>query len=263
MSQPNQNNNNFKDTKIFVGGLAWRTTTDDLRRFFEQYGEVIDANVVSGSLPGGKLRSKGYGFVVFRDPESANRACELSSQLIDGRQADVKMAYIGAKNNTNQSNQNALPHQAGPSHQYQNGLLNQVTPHQYQLASQYPTYQYFPPPNWVPYYGQPLYMHHVPCYSYSTAMVSTSHVSAYRAQRYWQRMNNQPSVIISAPPNAPIIENNDKEADTKIDSDQEGEIIATLQSEEEEAAKNTLQANGNGHEEQGEQEEGEGLSEAI
>lgn len=63
MSQPNQNNPNFKDTKIFVGGLAWRTTTDELRRSFQQFGEVIDANVVSEGLQGGNLRSKGYGFV--------------------------------------------------------------------------------------------------------------------------------------------------------------------------------------------------------
>lgn len=64
MSQPNQKNNNFKDTKIFVGGLTWRTTTDDLRNFFQaRFGEVIDANVVSEGLPGGNLRSKGYGFV--------------------------------------------------------------------------------------------------------------------------------------------------------------------------------------------------------
>lgn len=64
MSQPNQNNDNFKDTKIFVGGLTWRTTTDDLRNFFQvRFGEVIDANVVSEGLPGGNLRSKGYGFV--------------------------------------------------------------------------------------------------------------------------------------------------------------------------------------------------------
>ncbi|KAF8044897.1 hypothetical protein N665_6049s0001 [Sinapis alba] len=125
MSQLNQNNNNFKDTKIFVGGLTWSTTTDELRNFFQlRFGEVIDANVVSEGLPGGKLRSKGYGFVVFRDAESANRACQQPWPVIDGRQTNVNMAYIGAKNNTNQSNQNGLLNQAGPSHQYQNGLIS-------------------------------------------------------------------------------------------------------------------------------------------
>ncbi|CAN6981792.1 unnamed protein product [Brassica oleracea var. botrytis] len=227
MSQPNQKNNNFKDTKIFVGGLTWRTTTDDLRNFFQvKFGEVIDANVVSEGLPGGKLRSKGYGFVVFRNAESANTVCQLPWPVIDGRQTNVNMAYIGAKNNTNLSNQNGLLNQAGPSHQYQNGLFNQAASHQYQLASHNPN-QHFPQPYWAPYYGHHPYMYNVPCYSYPTAMVSVQmhqYVLAYRMQRNWERLNNQPSVKVSAPPNAPIVENNEEEADTETDSGQEGEI---------------------------------------
>lgn len=61
MSQTSENNNHdTASRKIFVGSLAWQTTTEDLRRFFEQFGEVIDANVVCETYPG---RSKGYGFV--------------------------------------------------------------------------------------------------------------------------------------------------------------------------------------------------------
>ncbi|CAN7117119.1 clumping factor B [Brassica rapa] len=227
MSQPNQKNNNFKDTKIFVGGLTWRTTTDDLKNFFQvRFGEVIDANVVSEGLPGGKLRSKGYGFVVFRNAESANTVCQLPGPVIDGRKTNVNMAYIGAKNNTNLSNQNGLLNQAGPSHQYQNGLFNQAASHQYQLASHNPN-QHVPQPYWAPYYGHHPYMYNVPCYSYPTAMVSVQmhqYVLAYRMQRNWERLINQPSVKVSAPPNAPIVENNEDEADTETDSDQEGDI---------------------------------------
>lgn len=63
MSQENQNNPNNNNTiyrKIFVGNLAWNTTTENLRNYFERFGEVLDANVVRETYPG---RSKGYGFV--------------------------------------------------------------------------------------------------------------------------------------------------------------------------------------------------------
>ncbi|KAL0799451.1 hypothetical protein Bca101_054626 [Brassica carinata] len=219
MSQTNQNNNNFKDTKIFVGGLTWRTTTDDLRNFFQaRFGEVIDANVVSEGLPGGNLRSKGYGFVVFRDPESANTACQLPWPVIDGRQTNVNMAYIGAKNNTNQSNQN--------------GLLNHAAPHQSQLVSQYP-YPHFPQPYWAPYYGHHPSMYNVPCYSYPTAMMH-QYVLAYRMQRNWQRMNNLTGVIISDPPNEEINEANEEvnEANEEIIEANEENIEANEDIEE-------------------------------
>jgi len=47
-------------TKVFVGGLAWETQSETLRRHFEQYGEILEAVVISDKNTG---RSKGYGFV--------------------------------------------------------------------------------------------------------------------------------------------------------------------------------------------------------
>ncbi|KAL0900723.1 hypothetical protein Bca101_084684 [Brassica carinata] len=113
MSQPNNNSNNNGDDKkykkIFVGGLAWRVTADGLRSFFqERYEEVLEANVVSETLPGGNLKSKGYGFVTFRDAESANRACQPPYPEIEGRQTNINLAYLKAKNNPNHSNQTGL-----------------------------------------------------------------------------------------------------------------------------------------------------------
>lgn len=55
MSQPNQ-----RDTKIYVAGLAWVTKTEGLRSYFEQFGEIDDANVVCDRKTG---RSRGFGFV--------------------------------------------------------------------------------------------------------------------------------------------------------------------------------------------------------
>ena len=53
-------NNDTKLTKIFVGGLAWETQKDTMRRYFEQFGEIVEAVVITDKNTG---RSKGYGFV--------------------------------------------------------------------------------------------------------------------------------------------------------------------------------------------------------
>lgn len=47
-------------TKVFVGGLAWETHSTTLRRHFEQFGDILEAVVITDKNTG---RSKGYGFV--------------------------------------------------------------------------------------------------------------------------------------------------------------------------------------------------------
>ncbi|CAN1309516.1 Probable RNA-binding protein ARP1 [Linum perenne] len=84
-------------TKLFVGGLAWETQRETLRRYFEQFGEIIEAVVITDKNTG---RSKGYGFVTFKDPESAMRACQNPSPVIDGRRANCNLASLGATNKT-------------------------------------------------------------------------------------------------------------------------------------------------------------------
>uniref|UniRef100_A0A3Q7GB99 RRM domain-containing protein n=1 Tax=Solanum lycopersicum TaxID=4081 RepID=A0A3Q7GB99_SOLLC len=79
-------------TKVFVGGLAWETQSDTLRRFFEQFGEILEAVVITDKNTG---RSKGYGFVTFRDPESTRRACADPAPIIDGRRANCNLASLG------------------------------------------------------------------------------------------------------------------------------------------------------------------------
>lgn len=47
-------------TKVFVGGLAWETQSETMRRYFEQFGDILEAVVISDK---NTRRSKGYGFV--------------------------------------------------------------------------------------------------------------------------------------------------------------------------------------------------------
>ncbi|KAF2291564.1 hypothetical protein GH714_025666 [Hevea brasiliensis] len=34
-------------TKVFVGGLAWETPTEEMRRYFEQFGEILEAVIIT------------------------------------------------------------------------------------------------------------------------------------------------------------------------------------------------------------------------
>lgn len=79
-------------TKVFVGGLAWETQSETMRRYFDQFGEILEAVVITDKNTG---RSKGYGFVTFRDSESAKRACADPTPIIDGRRANCNLASLG------------------------------------------------------------------------------------------------------------------------------------------------------------------------
>ncbi|KAF0913356.1 hypothetical protein E2562_022158 [Oryza meyeriana var. granulata] len=77
-------------TKLFVGGLAWETRRNVVRCHFEQFGEIVEAVIIADKHTG---RSKGYGFVTFRDPEGA--ALQDPTPTIDGRKANCNLAAFG------------------------------------------------------------------------------------------------------------------------------------------------------------------------
>ncbi|KAH7519768.1 uncharacterized protein LOC107405501 isoform X2 [Ziziphus jujuba] len=81
-------------TKVFVGGLAWETQKETMKKYFEQFGEILEAVVITDKATG---RSKGYGFVTFREPEAAMRACVDAAPMIDGRRANCNLASLGVQ----------------------------------------------------------------------------------------------------------------------------------------------------------------------
>mmetsp|Transcript_14783 Transcript_14783/g.33629 ORF Transcript_14783/g.33629 Transcript_14783/m.33629 type:complete len:426 (+) Transcript_14783:80-1357(+) len=76
--------------KIFVGGLAHKTTTQHLREHFSSFGTIVDAVVLR--WPDG--RSRGFGYVTFAQAESAAVALGQAHQ-VGGRDVDVKRAVPG------------------------------------------------------------------------------------------------------------------------------------------------------------------------
>ena len=66
--------------KLFLGGLAYETTEDSIRQYFEKFGPVGDTQVVRDRNTG---QSRGFGFVTFVDVE-VSRAAQASDHMIDG-----------------------------------------------------------------------------------------------------------------------------------------------------------------------------------
>lgn len=73
--------------KMFVGGLSWDTTHDALAQYFCQYGEVVDCVVMKNGETG---RSRGFGFVTFKDPSSVELVLANKPHNLDGRTIDPK-----------------------------------------------------------------------------------------------------------------------------------------------------------------------------
>ncbi|KAJ6816412.1 RNA-binding protein 24-like isoform X1 [Iris pallida] len=84
-------------TKVFVGGLAWETQRDTMRKYFEQFGDILEAVVITDKNTG---RSKGYGFVTFSEPDAATRACLDPAPVIDRRRANCNLASLGVQRST-------------------------------------------------------------------------------------------------------------------------------------------------------------------
>ncbi|MCA9541293.1 MAG: RNA-binding protein, partial [Myxococcales bacterium] len=75
---------------IYVGNLSFRTTDDQLRSVFEQYGTVERANVIMDRETG---RSRGFGFVEMPDDGEASTAIEqLDGFDFEGRRLRVNEA---------------------------------------------------------------------------------------------------------------------------------------------------------------------------
>ena len=68
---------------IFVGSLPFSLEENELREFFEEYGEVSSVKIISDKFTG---RSKGFGFVEMPDDAQAQKAIdELNGAEVNGR----------------------------------------------------------------------------------------------------------------------------------------------------------------------------------
>ncbi len=75
-------NSAVSSTEVFVGGLHPSVTRDDFQSFFEQFGEVVKADLKEG---------KGFGFIGFATPEARELCMEnRDTAILNGKKVDIK-----------------------------------------------------------------------------------------------------------------------------------------------------------------------------
>ena len=76
--------------KLYVGGLAYSVTDDQLQQLFAQHGTVESAKVITDKYTD---RSRGFGFVEMGSVEEAERAIQaLNGSQHEGRKLTVNIS---------------------------------------------------------------------------------------------------------------------------------------------------------------------------
>ncbi len=77
-------------TKLYVGGVAYRTTDQGLQDAFAQAGTVVSARIIMDRMTN---RSRGFGFVEMENDADAQKAIEMwHGKELDGRELIVNEA---------------------------------------------------------------------------------------------------------------------------------------------------------------------------
>ncbi len=76
--------------KIYVGNLPFKIDSETLKGLFSSYGEIEEATIISDKFSG---RSKGFGFVTFKEDEAAKKAiAEMNGKKVEERELKVNEA---------------------------------------------------------------------------------------------------------------------------------------------------------------------------
>uniref|UniRef100_A0A7S2V9X9 RRM domain-containing protein n=1 Tax=Entomoneis paludosa TaxID=265537 RepID=A0A7S2V9X9_9STRA len=165
--------------KLFVGGLPADITDDEFRAFFEKFGELMDSVVMFDYET---HRSRGFGFVTFKDPEVSRQMLmlghddptinnnngttgriQMRDKLIEIKAAEPKEGKGRFHHNSSANHRRANQHGMRPPfpHQQSAGLkaagMSHTSPADAAVAPvAAPTYDYQP----YPYQYDPNYQHY-------------------------------------------------------------------------------------------------------
>src|SRR5471032_2980557 len=80
----------MSNSKLYVGNMSFKTTEDELRTAFGQFGSVTDVYVAMDKMTG---RPRGFAFVTMGSPEEGKAAAEkLNGTDLGGRMLTVNEA---------------------------------------------------------------------------------------------------------------------------------------------------------------------------
>ena len=89
---------------IYVSNLGFSVQDEDLREYFEEYGEVTSAKVITDKFTN---RSRGFGFVEMSDNTAAEKAIkELNGAVVEGKSISVTVAKPREERPSNRPNDN-------------------------------------------------------------------------------------------------------------------------------------------------------------
>jgi len=75
--------------KMFIGGLSWQTTPENVREYFSQFGDVAEVMVMKDPAT---RRSRGFGFITFTNSVSVNKVLAYPAHQLDGKLIEPKVA---------------------------------------------------------------------------------------------------------------------------------------------------------------------------
>ncbi|MBI4655632.1 MAG: RNA-binding protein [Elusimicrobia bacterium] len=76
--------------KLYVGGLPFSTTEEELKSIFSQHGQVSSAKIITDKYTG---QSRGFGFVEMPNDDEANAAIQkMNGSDVGGRKCTVNEA---------------------------------------------------------------------------------------------------------------------------------------------------------------------------
>ncbi|XP_020575254.1 glycine-rich RNA-binding protein 4, mitochondrial [Phalaenopsis equestris] len=77
-------------TRLFVSGLSFRTTEESLRGAFQNFGELLEVNLVMDRIAN---RPRGFAFLRYATEEESKKAIEgMHGKFLDGRVIFVEVA---------------------------------------------------------------------------------------------------------------------------------------------------------------------------
>ncbi|XP_010530068.1 PREDICTED: heterogeneous nuclear ribonucleoprotein 1 [Tarenaya hassleriana] len=112
--------------KLFIGGISWETNEDRLREYFQNFGEVLEAVIMKDRATG---RARGFGFVVFADPNIAERVV-LQKHMINGKTVEAKKAVPRDEHTILNKSNSSVQGSPGPANTkkiFVGGLASSVT----------------------------------------------------------------------------------------------------------------------------------------
>ncbi|KAL8095165.1 hypothetical protein AgCh_036572 [Apium graveolens] len=78
--------------KVFVHGLGWDATSDQVFSTFSQFGEIEDCKVPTDKVTG---RVKGFAFILYKTRDSAQKALKEKQKKIGNRLTSCQLASAG------------------------------------------------------------------------------------------------------------------------------------------------------------------------